>query len=98
MKLTKHQRELKKQFDMNVKMLFVVRMDLKMQKGKTAAQVGHCTLGLYKQLLKKGNETLLEAWENTGSKKIVTKIKTEKKSKEEWAIRHGLEIKKRINL
>ena len=78
MKLTKNQRELKKQIDMNVKMLFIVRQDLKMQKGKIAAQVGHCTIGLYKQLMKRGNEELLEAWENTGSKKIVTKIKTEK--------------------
>lgn len=31
-------------------MVFLVRMDLKMGLGKMAAQVGHATLGAYKQL------------------------------------------------
>jgi PTH2 family peptidyl-tRNA hydrolase len=78
MKLNKKQKELLKSLKMDVKMLFVCNMSLKMGKGKVAAQVGHCTIDLYKELLKKGNNNLLEAWENTGSKKIVTKVKTEK--------------------
>lgn len=78
MKLNKNQKELLKALKMDVKMLFVVRQELKMGKGKVAAQVGHCTIGLYKELLKKDNNNLLKAWENTGQKKIVTKIKTEK--------------------
>jgi PTH2 family peptidyl-tRNA hydrolase len=32
-------------------MVFLVRMDLKMGLGKMAAQVGHATLGAYKQLV-----------------------------------------------
>ena len=78
MKLNKKQKQLLKDLKMDVKMLFVCNMSLKMGKGKVASQVGHCTIGLYKELLKKRNEKLLEAWENTGQKKIVTKIKTEK--------------------
>ena len=59
------------------KMLFAVRTDLKMGKGKIAAQVAHCSISLFKKLFKT-NTTLLNAWERAGSKKVVTKIKSEK--------------------
>ena len=63
----------------DVKMFFAVRKDLKMGKGKMAAQVGHCTLALYKQLIgNKKYKTMLEDWENRGSKKVVAKVKNEK--------------------
>lgn len=76
MKLTKNQKELKKKIDMDVKMIFVIRQDLKMGTGKKCSQIGHNTIGLYKKLIK--NIKLLDAWESTGQKKIVTKVKTEK--------------------
>ena len=78
MKLTKEQKELKKQIDMDIKMLFVIQQSLKMGTGKKCAQVGHCTIGLYDELLKKKNKNILDAWKNTGQKKITTKVKTEK--------------------
>ena len=78
MKLTKEQKELKKAIDLDVKMLFVIQQSLKMGTGKKCAQVSHCTIGLYDELLKKGNKKLLEAWKKTGQKKITTKVKTEK--------------------
>lgn len=62
-----------------VKMVMCVRMDLKMDKGKIAAQCSHSAIGLYKKLIKtKKYEKMLEAWEMNGQKKIVAKLKTEK--------------------
>ncbi|XP_072037827.1 probable peptidyl-tRNA hydrolase 2 [Amphiura filiformis] len=55
-----------------VKMVFVVNAELKMGVGKTAAQVAHACLGLYRQLLQNQmsyGEKLLQ-WEN-GETKIV---------------------------
>lgn len=58
--------------EVSYKMVFVVNMDLKMSPGKTAAQVGHATLGLYKYLQSQQDQRAgLEAWEQRGSKKIV---------------------------
>ncbi len=57
-----------------VHMVFAIPMKLKMGKGKIAAQVGHATIGLYKQLLERKNEKLMKVWEQSGSKKIVLKI------------------------
>ena len=62
-----------------VKMIMCVRMDLKMNKGKIAAQCSHSAIGIYKKLIKsKKYEKMLEAWELNGQKKIVAKLKTEK--------------------
>ncbi len=57
-----------------VHMVFAIPMKLKMGKGKIAAQVGHATIGLYKQLLERKNENLMKVWEQNGSKKVVLKI------------------------
>ena len=73
MKLTKQQKDLKKKIEMDVKMLFVIRQELKMGTGKKCAQVGHNTLGLYKELLKDKHSKLLDAWESTGQKKLLQK-------------------------
>lgn len=62
---------------MDMQMIFCVRNDLKMGKGKIAAQVGHAVLGLYKQNLKEKRVNLLEKWEETGQAKIVVKINSE---------------------
>ena len=62
-----------------VKMMLLVRQDLRMKPGKIAAQCGHASIGLYKKLIKsKKYEKMLEAWETNGQKKIVAKLKSEK--------------------
>lgn len=63
--------------NMNTKLVYCVRTDLKMGKGKLAAQVGHATLGIYKKNLKQKNNHL-EKWGMTGEAKIVVKIKSER--------------------
>ena len=56
------------------KMVFVVNGSLKMGVGKTAAQVGHATLALYKTLLVAHSEQLnVREWEEKAATKIVTK-------------------------
>ncbi len=58
--------------DQSVKMVFVINQELKMGKGKIAAQVGH---GAVKATLKSGEvrPELLDAWLSTGQKKICVK-------------------------
>lgn len=51
------------------KMVFVVRTDLGMTKGKIAAQVGHATLMCYKAA-SKYTPTLVRRWESYGQAKI----------------------------
>ena len=64
--------------NMNVKLIYCVRTDLKMGKGKIAAQVGHATLGIYKKNLREKRDDILEKWANSGEAKIVVKVKTER--------------------
>ena len=58
--------------DQDVKMVLVVNTELKMGKGKIAAQVGHAAVSL---TLKCGKEApgLLESWLTSGQKKICVK-------------------------
>ncbi|XP_073032163.1 uncharacterized protein [Primulina eburnea] len=58
------------------KMVLVVRNDLKMGKGKIAAQCSHATLGLYKKLLNRAPKSL-NRWEMCGQVKVVVKIESE---------------------
>ncbi|XP_066966462.1 peptidyl-tRNA hydrolase 2, mitochondrial-like isoform X1 [Macrobrachium rosenbergii] len=58
------------------KLVLVVRSDLKMGKGKAAAQCCHATLKAFKQL-QKTNRRLLRAWEMNGQPKVVLKIDDE---------------------
>ncbi|XAR52085.1 Aminoacyl-tRNA hydrolase [Bertholletia excelsa] len=58
------------------KMVLVVRNDLKMGKGKIAAQCSHATLGLYKKLLHRAPKAL-NRWEMCGQVKVVVKIENE---------------------
>lgn len=54
------------------KMVMVVNTELRMGVGKTAAQVGHATLGLYRLLQTQPNwKEHSTKWEDSGSKKIV---------------------------
>ncbi|KAJ0261077.1 Aminoacyl-tRNA hydrolase [Hirschfeldia incana] len=58
------------------KMVLVVRNDLKMGKGKIAAQCSHATLGLYKKLVRRAPKAL-NSWEECAQPKVVVKIETE---------------------
>ncbi|KAJ8771298.1 hypothetical protein K2173_026475 [Erythroxylum novogranatense] len=58
------------------KMVLVVRNDLKMGKGKIAAQCSHATLGLYKKLLYRAPKAL-SRWEMCAQPKVVVKIESE---------------------
>lgn len=63
-------------YDDEIKMVLVVRNDLKMGKGKAAAQCSHATLGCYKTALK--SPRLLSYWEDNGQPKVVLKCEEEK--------------------
>ena len=52
------------------KQVIIVRADLKLSKGKMAAQVAHASLDAYK----KAGSLAVEEWEISGSKKIVLKV------------------------
>ena len=58
------------------KMVLAVRMDLKMGKGKIAAQCGHASVSAFKKAKLKSPE-LVKAWEYEGSRKIAVKVKDE---------------------
>lgn len=49
------------------KQVIVLRKDVKMSKGKAAAQVGHASVGAYRNAKK----TIIEKWYKEGGKKIV---------------------------
>lgn len=76
MKLNKMQKEMLKSLKKDIKMIFFVRNDLKMGKGKIASQCGHGGIGMYKKIIKQ-KSILTEEWENTGSTKITLKVKGE---------------------
>lgn len=58
------------------KMVLVVRNDLKMGKGKIAAQCSHATLGIYKKVLYRAPKAL-NRWEMCAQPKVVLKIESE---------------------
>ena len=61
----------------DLKMVFLVRQDLKMGAGKIAAQVAHAAIGLYDDILEGENiyqKTTLNNWFNYGQKKVVLKV------------------------
>lgn len=53
-------------------MVLIIRNDLKMGKGKVAAQCAHGAVAAYKAALK--HPKLLSAWEKEGQKKITLKV------------------------
>lgn len=73
------------------KLVLCVRTDLKMQKGKIAAQVGHATLGAYKAAARAYPRTLRE-WERHAQPKIALQIRShaEARQLDAAARRHGL--------
>lgn len=56
----------------NVKQVLIVRTDLKMGKGKIAAQCCHGAIGAYK----KSSKDKIRKWENDAYGKVVLKVKT----------------------
>ncbi|NXU48798.1 PTH2 hydrolase, partial [Turnix velox] len=58
------------------KMVLVVRNDLKMGKGKVAAQCSHAAVSAYKQVQRR-NPELLKLWEFCGQPKVVLKAPDE---------------------
>lgn len=58
------------------RMVLIVRMDLKMGKGKACAQCGHATLGAYKNAMQSDPYGTTE-WYNSAAAKIVLKVADE---------------------
>lgn len=56
-------------------MILVVRNDLKMGKGKIAAQCGHGAVGAYKSAVK-SMPAVVRQWENSGCPKIAVKCES----------------------
>lgn len=61
-----------------VRMNLVIRLDLKMGKGKAAAQCSHATLAAYKKMATPGlvsyNPEMLKRWESRGTAKITLQV------------------------
>ncbi len=53
------------------KQIIIVRNDLKMGKGKIAAQCAHASVSV----LDKAKKTVVDAWKESGQKKVVLKVK-----------------------
>ena len=68
-----------KQYEFNdLKMVFLVREDLKLGAGKIAAQVAHAAVSLYDEITQEGTsyyQQALDHWNEYGAKKIVLKAK-----------------------
>ncbi|CAO2841525.1 unnamed protein product [Amaranthus hypochondriacus] len=60
--------------DEELKMVLVVRQDLKMGSGKIASQCAHAAMGMYAELMQ-SQRLLLRQWEQYGQAKIVTTCK-----------------------
>ncbi|MBT3395547.1 peptidyl-tRNA hydrolase [archaeon] len=58
---------------MEYKQVILVRTDIKMSKGKTAAQVAHASI----EATLKSDDQKVKAWRNKGMKKVVLKVKEE---------------------
>ncbi|XP_022729534.1 peptidyl-tRNA hydrolase 2, mitochondrial isoform X3 [Durio zibethinus] len=56
--------------DQDLKMVLVVRQDLKMKSGKIASQCAHAATGMYAELMQ-SDRSLLRQWEHCGQPKIV---------------------------
>lgn len=58
------------------KLVLVIRNDLKMGKGKAAAQCSHASVLAYEQAMK-SNPSILRLWRLTGQRKVVVKAESE---------------------
>ncbi len=73
------------------KQVIVIRSDLKMAKGKLAAQVSHASLAAYNKTLRLLPD-VAKGWEKEGQKKIILKVGSERELLEyfELAQRDGI--------
>ncbi|KAF3446400.1 hypothetical protein FNV43_RR11579 [Rhamnella rubrinervis] len=62
--------------DAELKMVLVVRQDLKMKSGKIASQCAHAATGMYVELMQ-SHRSLLRQWEQNGQPKIVVTCKNQ---------------------
>ncbi|XP_031377281.1 peptidyl-tRNA hydrolase 2, mitochondrial isoform X1 [Punica granatum] len=62
--------------DRELKMVLVVRQDLKMSSGKIASQCAHAATGLYAELMQ-SDRYMLRKWEECGQPKIVCTCKNQ---------------------
>ncbi|KAH8504390.1 hypothetical protein H0E87_011881 [Populus deltoides] len=62
--------------DKELKLVFVVRQDLKMGAGKIASQCAHAATGMYAELIY-SHRILLRQWEQSGQPKIVVTCKNQ---------------------
>jgi len=65
----------------SLKMVIVVRQDLKMTKGKIASQCAHAAIACYQQA-KRCAKRKLKLWQRNGSAKIVVKCQTQQQLEE----------------
>lgn len=72
----------------NYKLILVIRTDLKMGKGKVAAQCAHAAVAAYKSARK--HPKILQAWEECGQAKITVKVDSEDALKE--VVKHARAI------
>ncbi|PXF45112.1 Peptidyl-tRNA hydrolase 2, mitochondrial [Gracilariopsis chorda] len=63
------------------RLILCVRTDLKMQKGKIAAQVGHATLGAFKAAARRA-PAALKTWEVNAQPKIAVQIRSYKEAQQ----------------
>jgi PTH2 family peptidyl-tRNA hydrolase len=73
-----------------IKQVILVRADLKMRKGKTAAQVAHAAVDAFKRSKFKID------WERTGSKKVVLSVKDDKELRKFLRLATELDLPKAI--
>jgi PTH2 family peptidyl-tRNA hydrolase len=64
-----------------LKQAVVVRNDLKMGKGKIAAQVAHASLSAAEEAMKR-RETWYDDWKSGGQRKVVLKVQSEEELSE----------------
>lgn len=67
--------------DFQMKQVIVARTDLKMGKGKLAAQVAHASLSAAEEAMTKREQWFAE-WKESGQRKIVVKAKSEDELRE----------------
>lgn len=64
--------------DVEMKMVLIVRKDLKMGKGKCGAQCGHATLGAYRIASRSADtRKWIKAWQRYGQKKVCLAVTSE---------------------
>lgn len=80
-----------------VRMALIVRTDLKMEKGKVAAQCAHAALGCYRLIAtdpskKSYNPTMTQRWLNGGQAKITLKCQNKEMMDELYATALSLDV------